>query len=371
MASPEIINILELVTPISDEKKTGSDIRDDVSPDSLYYKIKDARNTARAHERKNLFDFSQEANEAWRDVLDIAPQILKNHSKDLEIVSWYLEALLRIKSFRGLRDGILLLDQLITGFWGELYPLPDEDGIETTVASLSGLNGQGSEGVLIAPMRRALITQGEEPGPFSFWQYQQALDIQKIVEDSERKKKAESLGFSIKDIENAVKQSAQDFYIDLRDDLEACVETYKGIGKKLDEYCGAQEAPGISNIVNTLQQCLGAVKHLAKDILSVNQSLEDISDESHDEEHDRSTSNISSAPQLVQGPIKNRAHAFEQLNTIAEYFLETEPHSPISYTLQKVIHWGDMSLTELISELIPDSSSRQHYESLTGVKCED
>ncbi|TQV76414.1 type VI secretion system protein TssA [Aliikangiella marina] len=370
MASPAVFDIDALLAPISEEQPTGTDIRENASADSPYYKIKDARNSARAHERSSMFEFSKEANDCWRTVLEVAPKILKKDAKDLEITSWYIEALIRLKGFGGLRDGFNLLQQLIEQYWENIYPLPDEDGIETTVAPLSGLNGQGSEGVLIAPIRRVPITDADDPGPFGFWQYHQALDVQKIVDENERESKVQSNGFGIEDIEKAVAQSSQEFFINQRDDLEEAINTYREVGKKLDELCGAQEAPSVNNIINTLQQCLGAVKHLGQDKFPV-ELEETTAEEGGESEGDSSASTPVQQPQGVAGPIQSREHAFKQLKVISEYFLKTEPHSPISYTLDKVIKWGDMSLTELISELIPDGSSRQHYSHLTGVKSQD
>ncbi|WP_444993974.1 type VI secretion system protein TssA [Aliikangiella sp. IMCC44359] len=365
MASEAVIDIDELVAPISEDQPTGIDLRENSPPDSLYYKIKDARNTARAEERKGSFEL-----EHWRTVLDIAPEILKTQTKDLEITSWYTEALIRIKGFAGLRDAFILLEQLIDKYWDNIYPVPDEDGIETRVAPLSGLNGQGAEGVLIAPIRRVVITEGDEPGPFGLWQYQQALDVQKITDENERKKKIETVGFGLEDIQKAVASSSQTFFVNQRDDITICIEKYREISRKLDELCGPQDAPSSSNIITALQQSLGAIKHLGQNKLPANEV--EVSGENSTEEGDTSmTAEQQQGQQAASGPIRNREHAFEQLQVISEYFLKTEPHSPISYTLEKTVRWGNMSLTELINELIPDGNSRQLYSSLTGVKSDN
>lgn len=366
MASDAVLDIDGLIAPISDEQPTGTDLREDSSPDSLYYKIKDARNSARSHERKNMFEYSAEASDAWRTVYQVAPEILKNHAKDIEITSWYIEALIRMKGFAGLRDGFELLNQLIDKFWDGLYPVPDEDGIETKVSPIAGLNGSGAEGVLIAPIRRVLITEGEEPGPYGYWQYQQALDVQKINNEEERNKKIEALGFGVADIEKSVNASSQDFFVNQKDDLAQAIETYKTIGKTLDEHCGTQEAPSTSNIINALQQCLGSVKHLGKSKFPV----EDVESDEIATDGTAEVANTTQQP-AISGPVQSREQAFEQLKQISEYFLKTEPHSPISYALQKTIKWGDMTLTELINELIPDDSSREHYSSLTGVQSDN
>jgi len=51
MASPDILDFEVLLQPISDENPGGENLREDISPTSVYYQIKDARAAARAAER--------------------------------------------------------------------------------------------------------------------------------------------------------------------------------------------------------------------------------------------------------------------------------------------------------------------------------
>jgi len=369
MPSPALIDIESLVGPISEDNSVGEDIRQDSSPTSLYHTIKAARSAARAAERHSLFDGgSNEAQQNWQKILELAPEILKNHAKDLEVASWYTEALIRRAGFQGLRDGFTVIHQLIENYWDNIYPLPDEeDGIETRLASLTGLNGEGAEGVLIAPIRNVIITEGSEPGPFSFWQYKQALDIQKIADEDTRAQRAAKIGYSLEDIENAVADSSQEFFVNLRDDVAVSINEYREISRVLDSLCGSHEAPPTSNIINTLEDALSVVKHVARFKLPVESSNED----DLGEQGDVASAGQSASVLTVPGAIKTRDDAFRHLNDIASFFRKTEPHSPISYIIDKAVRWGDMELNELMKELIPDSSSRTFYSSLTGVKTED
>lgn len=366
MTSPHILQLDELLQPVSDDSPAGTDIRDDSSPTSPYTLIKDARSAARSAERQNLFDKdNSEAADHWRKVAELAPGIIQNNAKDLEVASWLTEALVRRYGFQGLRDGFKLIHGLIEQYWDNLYPMPDEDGIETRVASLTGLNGEGAEGVLIAPIRNVEITEGNEPGPFTYWQYQQVLDLEKIADPDARMEKASKLGYSNSDIEAAVTSSSTDFFVNLRNDITDAINTYRQIGALLDEHCGAHDAPPTSNIINILQECLGAVNHIAKHKFPV--------EEETSEEGDEATASGSgdASKAASGGPIKNRDDAFKKLIEISEFFRKTEPHSPVSYMLQRTVKWGSMPLNDLIRELIPDSSARDFYGSLTGVVASD
>ncbi len=369
MASEEIIQLESLLQPVSEDNPVGEDIRDDPSPTSPYYSIKDARNAARAAERNNMFDGdSSEADDQWRKILDLAPQILQENAKDLEVASWYTEALIRRYGFQGLRDGFKLIHGLIDQYWDNLYPLPDEDGIETRVASLTGLNGEGAEGVLIAPIRNVEITEGFEPGPFSYWKYQQALEVEKIIDEEAKSDKASKLGFSNDDVDRAVSDSSESFYVNIRDDVAQSIDTYREIGRILDEYCGINDSPPTSNIINILEDILGAINHIGK----YKMPSEEIADESANDEGGESAAGAEGAAVAqAGGPIRTREEAFKKISEISEFFRKTEPHSPISYILERAVKWGDMPLDDLIRELIPDSSSRDFYGSLTGVKTED
>jgi type VI secretion system protein ImpA len=367
MASEAIIELDGMLGPISEDNPVGDDIREDSSGTSPYNLIKDARNAARSAERKNMFEASNsEADDKWREVMDLASDILQNQAKDLDVASWYTESLIRHHGFRGLRDGFKLIQGLLEQYWDNLYPMPDEDGLETRVASLTGLNGEGAEGVLIPPIRNVDITEGSEPGPFNFWKYQQALDVEKVIEDEAKAEKAAKVGFSVDDVDRAVTESSDSFFIDLRDDISDALSTYRDISRILDEKCGANDSPPTSNIINALEECLGTINHIAKYKFPADESPEE-----SEEDSSTSTSPSSGSAAVASGPVKSREQAFKSLTEISEFFRKTEPHSPISYILARAVKWGDMPLDSLIRELIPESSARDFYSSLTGVKIDD
>lgn len=363
MSSPQLVDIDSLSEPFAGETVTGVDLRLDSSPTASFSRLRDARKSARAAERSNLFDGnSNEADEHWRLVLELAPAILQAEAKDLEVASWYTEALVRKSGFQGLRDGFKLIHALIDKFWDDLHPYPDEDGVATRVAALTGLNGEGAEGVLIVPMRNVPLTEHNETGPFNFWQYKQALDAQRITDEQGRADVIAKNGFSVDDINRAVELSSQAFYADLRDDVRDALEEYKAVSQLLDEHCGIHDSPPTSNIINTLTEILGAITHIAR------LKLPEENVEPADNTNMETEQVAGSAASIANQAVKSRDDAFRQLAQISDFFRRTEPHSPISYVIEKAVKWGNMSLAELIHELIPDSSSRDTYSSLTGVK---
>jgi len=359
------MDIDTLLSPISEDQPTGADARVEPEITQNYYTLKDARTNARAAERSNIFDNTSSEIPEWVTIITQAPQVLCEQTKDIEICCWYTEALVRKEGFSGLRHGFELIRGLIEEYWDELYPMPDEDGLETRVAPLTGLNGSGSEGVLISPIRNVNITDGSTHESFSLWQYQQALEIQKIHDENDRQNRINNAGFSLTDIQQSVSETPDDFFRQTVSDISHCIEDYKAISNKLDEYCGPEISPPTRNIINVLEECMGAVKHLAGDV------LEDATENSEQTEGSTEATESTSTASVQTGAITSRDEAFKQLLRISDFFKKTEPHSPIAAILQRAVDWGNMPLEQLIQELIPDNSSREHYSHLTGIKIED
>lgn len=68
------------------------------------------------------------------------------------------------------------------------------------------------------------------------------------------------------------------------------------------------------------------------------------------------------------GPISNRKQAFERLREVAEYLRRTEPHSPVSYLVQRAVKWGDMRLEDVLMELVKNEDVRRNLFETLGVK---
>lgn len=369
MASPSTLDIEQLLAPIEGDNPAGIDLREDVSPTSDYYQVKDARSAARAAERS--LEADDEAGglpDEWRTILQTAPELIQTKSKDLEIASWLTEALLRAHGFAGLRDGFRLAKGMVEGFWDTLYPLEDEDGIETKVAPLSGLNGEGADGTLIQPIRKVLITDGSSHGPYAAWHYDQAMELAKITDEAKKQQRIDAGIVPMGDFEKSVAESSPAFYTTLIADLEECIAAFDALSAALDEKCG-QDAPPASNIRNALNTVLDTVKFVSRDLIAAGAPEEAAEG---DGEAPAAAGNGGAAPAAgglqVAAQIASREDAFRQLTRVAEFFRKTEPHSPISYTLEDVVRRGRLSLPDLLAELIQDNSTRQDFLARAGIR---
>jgi|GEM_PF-163343 len=423
--SSRSIDIAAFLNPISEDAPCGRDLRDGSSPTSNFQMVKLARSTARSAERSNVYsedgqaadDARRKIDESWRKIIELAPKILKSESKDLEVACWYLEALVRRDGIAGLRDGFELIEGLIDNFWPDLFPMPDEYGLETRVGSLKGLNGEGgSDGALMAPIRNSIITNSGQHRAYSFWEYQSAAETSRILDDKNREKEYARKGYTLQNIETAVRDSSSDFLSALHHDLVAALASFSRFNEKLYQLCGASEAPPSSAITNLLKDCITAISFLGGDkiveeapapadaeplpggeqfderspaagaaagaqtfsgeLANRDQAVKMIKSLAKffrtTEPHSQLSYVLESAAavptQMESCALASREQAFKQLEDIAAFFRKTEPHSPISFLIEKAIRWGNMPLFELMQELINDDATRNRFSELTGVQ---
>ena len=80
-----------------------------------------------------------------------------------------------------------------------------------------------------------------------------------------------------------------------------------------------------------------------------------------------SQNQLSFQPQ-VQSHVENREQAMRVLQEISTYFQKNEPHSPVSYMLQKTIKWSQMPLHEWLNQVIKDEQPLQMLQDTLGVQ---
>jgi type VI secretion system protein ImpA len=362
MVSPEILDFARLLEPIPGENPGGRPLRADTSPDSLYYRIKDARAAARAVERNLVFEEEapQKSGEDWRPVLELVPRALAEESKDLEITAWLTEALVREHGYAGLRDGFRLVRSLVENFWDALYPLPDEEGILDRVAPLAGLNGEGGDGVLVRPILNVPITAAGTHRALSCSDYQQAADLERLGDPDKRAQRIERGAITLQVFDQAAAETPSEALINRLDDLTACRQEFDQLCAVLDEKCARDEnghslTPPSSNIRNALESCGDLLKNLCQGRLPPPAEAE------------AGGEGAPTAGRGPSGPIRNREDAFRLLLQVAEFFKRTEPHSPISYGLEQVVRWGRLPLPDLLAELIPEEPARLQLFKLVGI----
>ena len=355
-----------ILAAIPGANPAGMDPREDVSPSSIYFRLRDARAEARELEREAEAAGNPETGPPlpWRTVRTLAQEGLANTAKDLELATWLTEALVRAAGLRGLATGAAVIAGLIERFWDDLYPTPDEDGIETRVAPLAGLSGQGVDGSLMQPLRKTMLFRRPSGAPFDYWRYELALELAGISDPVRRQQKLDAGVLAFDDVEQEMRQAGAAHWSALRAEIAGASEAWGRMARALDERAG--DASPSTSRVRDLLAAMGAV--------AARFAPQAEAAAAPGSPAEAPLRNIAPAPGGIGGrevggrEIAGREQALRQLSEIAAWFRQNEPNSPLAYTLDDAVRRGRMTWPELISELLPDESSRNTLLTSLGIK---
>jgi type VI secretion system protein ImpA len=362
LTSPETVSLEALLAPISESTPAGSNLRADVSPASIYYKLKDARSSARAAERRAEIDGDSPGLLAeWQTILSVGGKALASQSKDLEVAAWVTEALVRAHGYAGLRDGLKLLRGVVSNYWDTFFSLEDEDGLATRLAPVAGLNGVGTTGTLIQPLRKVPLTNGGDDGPFAVYHYDQAWELGQVADADVRARRTAAGEVTMERFNAAVNATGGRFYIGLLADLQACSTELEGLGALLDERAG-RDAPSFSDIRGVLGMVHDTVQAFSKEL--VERTL--ASDAVTNGEESGTPLSEHGLPSLKG--VGGREDALRVLMQVADFFRRYEPHSPISTSLDEIVRRARMPFPELLAELLPDQTAWRSALTSAGIK---
>ncbi len=373
MPSPEVLDFARLLAQIPGDKPTGVDLRQDISPSSDYYAIRDARKAASDNERRidkadpKDKDADKPEPADWRPVVERATKVLTEKTKDLELAAYLIEALVRTKGFPGLRDGYRLARELVERFWEGLFPPAQDSEVQDRFSHILQLNGLEGPGALIVPVRKIAMTAMTSGGAFNLTHLQQARSLSQIADAKVRQKRIDDGAITFEMIQMAVSETPSPFYADLVMDLNQAGDEFRRFCSALSERSGF-DAPS-SDLLGVLESYLDTVKDLARDKLPKIQPPVAAGEPASAQSAPTPAS--ASVPPADPGAIRSREDAFDRMKKIANYFREHEPQSIIPFALEQVANWGKMSLPELLSELIPEEGPRKSVFKQVGIKPPD
>lgn len=376
---PEGFDLDALLAPIPGESPAGTDLREDSSPQSLYFRLRDARAEARAAERAMEAPDSdqQETSSAtppqWRTIRELGLEAIGGYSKDLEIASWLTEALLRSDGLNGFTAGVRLMTGLVENFWDELYPRPDEDGMETRVAPVARLNGQtGADGTLAPALRRLALFPRPDGSEIQLWHVEQSENLAKIADAENRQKRIDAGVLPYETVESEARAARGAGLADfpgLHDQATIAADAWRALSEALDSRAEA-DSPPTTQVREILERMADLARRFAGG--EVGDGAAGAGGAALTAGGDRSAAGAIAGGAVggaaVAGAVASREDALRSLAAIAEFFRRTEPLSPLSYTLQEAVRRARMSWPDLLEEIVPDISQRMQILLSLGIR---
>ncbi len=367
-SQPTVIDFDSILVPISEDRPSGESL----SYSGLYDEIREAR---RADIDAAQGDWQHELKIAnFRRVIELGVPALTSQTKDLQIGVWLAEAIARQHGFVGLRDGLRLAKELQAVFWETMFPEIDEGDMEGRANALEWLDKQ-----LTTVARETAITADEGltfigfedsklfdiPDNFESLDYDKQEKLQELKRQAEEEKRV--TGERWRKSKNA---SRRQFYEDLNLVLEECWNAVGELDRTIEDNFDRNQMPSLINLKKSLDE----IRDLVKKILQEKRIAEPTEEElnaglsfNEEEEISEDGTVISGGIPGTSGAIKSRQDALKRLSEIAEYFRKTEPHSPVANLVFRSVRWGNMSLENLLQELVKDTTVLEQIRETLGI----
>ncbi len=368
---PDGFDLDALLAPIPGDAPQGTDIREDSSAQSPYFRLRDARSEARDAEK--MIDAAdpdaRDPAPLWRTVRDVAIKTLTETAKDLEVAAWLTEAYVRSHGLSGLTAGARLIHGLAEQYWDDLFPMPDDYGMETRVAPITGLNGRDGNGSLIQPLHKLILFSRGDGTPFAFYQYQSSAQLPTL--DAERRQqRIEAGAVPFEDLEKDARTTGARAFARLREDTKAALEAWEAMSAILDEKA-SEDPPSTSHVRDLMRQILEISLRYAPEEVSAGDAGggEPETGSSAGGGRVAGGGGVSIGGVAVsQAAVASREDALRALENIATFFRKTEPLSPLSYTLDEAVRRGRMTWPELLEEVVADRDSRNAILNTLGIR---
>ena len=360
------VDIDVFLKPISEDSLCGEDL----SFSNDFHEIKKAK----TQDDPLLVqgDWVSEPKQAdWSFVANKCSTLLADKSKDIRILTWLSESWGHLYGFEGISKGLELSHRMLMDYWFDLHPRIEDDDLDQRLGLLQGLTTQLPSVIKHVPLMNT--------APFySIFDYEKILHQQNI-----RLKNAEDSGSynhsELEQFEQSLLLSPQSFHINQYQTFSDILKHWENLKNVLDTLMQL-DAPSFASIDSQLENIHKTLTKIYKadrfvieqDIADMNQETQAGVESTHQTQHTPTVAtNISEKtfqPQ-AQNHIQNREQAIRVLKEIADYFETNEPHSPVSYMLQKTIKWSQMPLHEWLAQVIKnDNNPLETVQELLGVK---
>lgn len=377
-AIKSVINLEGLLTPIEENNPSGENLQ----YSGLYDEIREAR---RSEDGEEQGEWKHEVKTAdWNKVITLSTNALETKTKDLQIAVWLSEALVNNYGFLGLYNSLELLTGLLEKFWATIYPQDEDGDLEGRANAFSWFDRQISLAIRQEPITASTLTDN-----YSYLQYEESknFDIPEKIDDlssdeihhiEELKETAtKEHKITSEQWRKAKNTSSVVFYQTANQLLSQCWQAYLALDKVMDEKFTSQ-TPGLRTLKNTLDDIRSLIEKVCKEKQppapvnnTSNAPMSSSSDlEINSDKGEKSSTYEQPSTNFVasSGIIKSRNDALQRLKEVAEYFHKTEPHSPVSFLVERAVKWGEMPLDEWLAEVIKNNDVLGQVQETLGIK---
>ena len=332
-----MINIEELLKPISAEKPCGEDLSYDSAMQELETLLRGKPET----------QFSQAEEPRWEEVRDRCLELLRR-SKNLRVAVLLCLALVRLEGLAGFRDGLATIRGLMEQYWDSVYPrLDPEDNNDPTervnilTSLLTPIGSFDDPMQFLRRLREAKLSDSPRIGKFGL----EEMAPSKMPDGATAQPPVDPA---------QVQASFRDTPPEKLEKVVAAVADSTATANAIDDFLtrtiGAGRAPDWAPLLAALNEIR---KALAPFVSQPGESGE-------------GNETAGGAASGGTGPIQSRQDVIRSLDRLCDYYSRAEPSSPVPLLLRRAQRLAEMNFLEIIGDLSPEALAP--VQNVTGVK---
>lgn len=319
----------------------------------------------------------------WQQLANTLADVFANSSRDIELTGWMMAAQIVVDpSLSGLAQVSLWLEELVSTHWDSLQPILPDNKIKSESNKESEINSFKVKAFV------QLVGESEDScllySPLLMTPLIADLDFSRYQSEEHKGNLAE-IRIQYHTLALAERQQV----LELIENLVKIKNSIGAIEKKVGELCKQYllSPPGFQFVVSLVNKMLRAIEFISglkptvpvsvqassqNNAQQTEEKIESVENSNTVEqpvmENNQPVATATSFAQLAEQQEFNRDQAFQQLRELADYFRQTEPHSPVAYLLDKATRWGYMALPELLTELLSNQQDTiDRVFNLTGL----
>jgi type VI secretion system protein ImpA len=157
------------------------------------------------------------------------------------------------------------------------------------------------------------------------------------------------------------------FYETLNLTLDECYTALNELDRVNEEKFDRNQVPGVSDLKKTLGNIITVVERVLEEKRQLEPDDEELAEEVTEEVgEDGEVVVVKKGAGVATGAIQSRQDALKRLSDVAVYFRKNEPHSPVSYLIQRAVKWGNMPLELWFQDVIKDDTVIEQLRQTLG-----
>jgi type VI secretion system protein ImpA len=269
----------------------------------------------------------------WRAVLGHT-QSLFERTRDLRVALYWTRARIHTEGVSTLPDGLWLMHELLSRYWEELHPMPDEGD---AYARVNTLNEMSSLAALLGDIRDSFVLSDRSVGEL------RGRDIEVALGTLDPR--SGDHAYSRSSVEQMLRDGAQ-AKPELRDFPAHALAKLAELQALMRERVGYASAPEFQPLITTLTGIREVIPS------ADGAAQEDAAGAGGEAEGDAPRRG---GGRSLTGSIESRNDALRAIDMVCEYLERTEPTNPAQLLLRRARKLVNKNFVELVRELAPES----------------